>query len=210
MISSIGGNEMSTQSRRRYTLEEYFELELSSEERYEYHDGEAFDLSGDASLAHVQITSNFIFAMHPAARVRGCHVFGSHLRIKVPAAPPYRYADLTACCNVLRCEKIGGVDALVNPSLIVEVLSASTEAYDRGDKFTHYKSIESFTEYLLVAQHRPHVTHYVKGEAGKWTYEEVNELEGSLFLAALDCRLEMRDIYEAVEFPPLVFPPIER
>jgi len=128
---------MSTQPRRRYTLEEYFALELASEERFEYHNGEAFDLSGDANLAHVQITSNLIFALHAAARAHGCHVFGSHLRVKVPAAPPYRYADLTACRGALRCEKIGGIDALVNPSLIVEVLSPSTEAYDRGDKFTH-------------------------------------------------------------------------
>lgn len=201
---------MPTQPHRHYTLEEYFALELASEERYEYHDGVAFDLSYDASLAHIRITSNLIFAIHAAVRAKDCHAYSSNLRIKVPAAPPYRYADLTVCCGKPLGEEIGSVDALVNPSLIIEILSPSTEAYDRGDKFTHYKSIESFGEYLLVAQHRPHATHYVKKEDGAWTYEEVNDLAGALKLATLDCQIEMRDVYEDVEFPPVVLPPLER
>ena len=195
---------------RRYTLEEYFDLELSSEERYEYRDGEAFDLSGDASFAHVQITSNLIFALHAAARKQGCYVFGSNLRIKVPAAPPYRYADLTVCCGAVRCEKVGGVDALINPSLIVETLSPSTEAYDRGDKFTHYKSVESFAEYLLIAQHRPHATHFVRRENGRGMHEEFNDLDASVRLVSLDRDLPLHDVYLDVEFPLPAPPPIER
>jgi len=197
---------MSTQARRRYTLEEYFALELASEERYEYFGGEVFDLSGDSTLAHCQIISNLVLPLGGDPRSRGCHLYLSHLRIKVPAAPPYRYADLTALCEAPRCEIIGGVDALTNPSLIVEVFSPSTEGYDRGDKFTHYKSIDSFTEYLLIAQHRPHATHYVRAETGMWMYEEINDLGGSLRLATLDCQLDLSEVYQDVEFPRSVTP----
>jgi Uma2 family endonuclease len=200
---------MSTEPRRRYTLEEYFDLELASEEKYEYFDGEVFAMSG-GSRDHEQIIANPLFALRTALRGRSCRVYPSNLRVKVPSQPPYRYPDLTALCGEPRFETIGGVDALINPSLIVEVLSPTTEAYDRGDKFTHYKSIESFGEYLLVAQHRPHVTHYVRGEGGVWSYEEVNGLEGSLLIPTPNCRLELRDVYADVEFQPSPPPLPER
>jgi Uma2 family endonuclease len=200
---------VSGQLSRRYTLEEYFELELSSEEKYEYFDGEVFNMSG-GSPAHEQVIVNLIINLGNKLRGRGCRVFPSNLRVKVPSLPPYRYPDLTALCGTPHYEKIGGIDALTNPTLIAEVLSSSTEAYDRGDKFTNYKSIESFGEYVLIAQHRPHVTHYVKGDDGRWAYEEINELDALLVLASLDCRIELRDVYENVEFPPLVPPPLEQ
>lgn len=200
---------MSGQPSRRYTLEEYFELELSSEEKYEYFDGEVFNMSG-GSPAHEQIIVNLIINLGNKLRGRGCRIFSSNLRVKVPSLPPYRYPDLTALCDTPRYEKIGGIEALTNPTLIAEVLSSSTEAYDRGDKFTNYKSIESLGEYVLIAQHRPHVTHYVKGDDGRWAYEEINALDHSLVLASLDCRIELRDVYEDVEFPPLALPPLEQ
>ncbi len=200
---------MSSQPSRRYSLEEYFELELSSEEKYEYFDGEIFNMSG-GSPAHEQVIVNLIVALSNKLRGRGCHVFPSNLRIKVPSAPPYRYPDLSVLCDTPRYEKIGGIEALTNPSLLVEVLSSSTEAYDRGDKFTNYKSIESLSEYLLVAQHRPHITHYSKTDNGRWSYEEVNGLDGSIALVALGRELELREVYEDVEFLPLTLPPLER
>lgn len=80
------------------------------------------------------------------------------------------------------------------------MLSPSTEAYDRGDKFTYYKSIPSFREYLLIAQHRPHITHYVKSDTGKWDYEETNDLSSSSYLPTIDCKLALKDLYAGVEF----------
>ena len=200
---------MSTQPRRRYTLEEYFALELASAEKYEYFDGEVFAMSG-ASPEHEEVIGNLYTVLRQRARERGCRIFLSGLRVKVPSMPPYRYPDLTALCGAPRYERIGGIDALVNPSLIVEVLSPSTEAYDRGDKFTHYKSIESFTEYLLIAQHRPHVTHFVKQANNLWAHEEFNDLDDGLRLATLACELSLRELYEGIEFPPITPPPIER
>jgi Uma2 family endonuclease len=190
---------MSVQIKPRHTLEEYFELELASEERYEYYDGEVFCMSG-VSHNHAQIESNLITVLNNKLRERDCRVFPANMRIKVPAAPPYRYPDLAVVCEKPNYEKIGGIDALTNPVLLVEVLSPSTEAYDRGDKFTYYKSIPSFREYLLVAQHRPHVTHYVRQEGGKWDYEEVNELSSSLHLPTSGCTLALGEVYLDVDF----------
>ena len=128
----------------------------------------------------------------------------------MPSAPPYRYGDTSAVCGQPQFETIGGVDALTNPALIIEVLSKSTEGYDRGDKFTHYKSIPNFQEYLLVAQHRPHVTHLVKQADGSWNQREYNELDAVVKLASLDCDLSLREIYEAVSFAPAEPPPLIR
>jgi hypothetical protein len=109
--------------------------------------------------------------------------------------------DLSVVCEPPRFEEIGGLRALTNPLLIIEILYPSTEAFDRGDKFTYYKSIPSFCEYVLVAQHRPHITHYVKQNDGKWSYEELNGVSNSIFLATLNCALSLNDIYREVEFP---------
>ena len=190
---------MSVRVKPRYTLEEYFELELASEERYEYFNGEVFCMSG-VSPNHAQIESNLITALNNELRKRGCRVFPANIRIKVPAAPPYRYPDLAVVCEKPIYEEIGGIEALTNPVLLVEVLSPSAEAYDRGDKFTYYKSIPSFREYLLVAQHRPHITHYVKQSDDKWDYAETNDLTAGLYLPSVDCTLTLGEVYSDVEF----------
>ncbi|MDQ3259084.1 MAG: Uma2 family endonuclease, partial [Acidobacteriota bacterium] len=95
-----------------------------------------------------------------------------------------------------------GLDLLVNPALIIEILSPSTEAFDRGDKFTFYKSIPSFSEYLLVAQHRPHVTRLVRGDQGLWTHAEFNSLTDIVQCASVPCRLALQVIYRDVDFDP--------
>ncbi len=190
---------MSVQIKPRYTLEEYFKLEKKSEERYEFYNGEVFCMSG-VSPNHAQIETNLITSLNSKLRDRGCRVFPANMRIKVPAAPPYRYPDVVVVCDKPIYEKIGGIDTLTNPMLIIEVLSASTEAYDRGDKFTYYKSIASFREYLLVAQHRPHITHYSKREDGRWSYEEINEIDGHINLQSLNCVLTLAEVYRGVDF----------
>lgn len=191
---------MAANPKRKYTLEEYFDLELSTNERFEYFDGEIFSMSG-VSEQHDQIEGNSYLAIRLGLDGRGCRVFMANMRIKVPSLPPYRYADVSATCEKPVFEKIGGVDVVTNPTLIIEVLSDSTEAYDRGDKFTHYKSILSLKEYLLIAQHRPHITHYVKQNDGSWSYDEVNDLSATIQLPSIDCVLELSEIYRDVTFP---------
>ncbi len=190
---------MSTQLTQHYTLEEYFALELASEEKYEFWNGEVFCMSG-VSLIHSQIESNAIKELRNQLDARGCRVFPANLRIKVPVYPPYRYPDLTAICDKPEIEKLGGLDMLVNPALIVEVLSPSTEGFDRGDKFTYYKSIASFSEYLLIAQHRPHVSQFIKQDNGIWTFMEFNALTDKVQCASVPCLLALSEIYRDVTF----------
>jgi Uma2 family endonuclease len=200
---------MSTQLKRRYTLEEYLEMDRLSEERLEFWHGEIFSMSG-VNQEHAEIEVNIVSTLHSRLRGRECRVFPANMRIKVPNMPPYRYADVSALCGKAQFEKIGGVDALTNPSLIIEILSPSTEGYDRGEKFSHYKSIPSFSEYLLVAQHRPHVTHLVKQTDGAWLHREFNDLNDAVKLETLNCELRLSEIYQNVEFAPTAPPPVVR
>jgi Uma2 family endonuclease len=188
------------QPKKTYSLEEYFELEKSRNEKFEFWDGNVWSMSG-AQYAHNLIVRNLNTELDLRLRDKGCHVLPSDMRIKVPAFPPYRYPDLTALCGTPEIEPIGGIDMLVNPQLIVEVLSDSTEAFDRGDKFSYYKSIESFSEYLLVAQHRPYVTQFIKHGDGFWANFESNDLKDQVELRSVACSLPLALIYRDVSFP---------
>lgn len=194
----------------RYTLEEYFELERTSDEKYEFWNGEIYCMSG-ASEAHDEVETNIISHLKPRIASRKCRVFSSNMRIKVPIAPPYRYGDISALCGEAVFDKIGGVDALTNPNLIIGILSPSTEGYDRGDKFTHYKSIPSFNEYILIAQDRAHVTQiFRRDEDGEWIYRDFQNMDASVHLHSLDCELRLSEIYQNVTFPPPKELPVER
>ncbi len=129
--------------KQKCTLEEYAELEKSSEERLEYFDGNVWSMAG-ASPKHEEIVANTITELKNKLRGKNCRVFGSNLRVKVPIYKPYRYPDVTALCEQPIFEDFYGLEVLVNPGLIVEILSPSTEAFDQSDKFTYYKSIEIY------------------------------------------------------------------
>lgn len=190
---------MTAAPKYKYTLEEYLELDAKSEARLEYWNGEIFDMSG-VSKKHARIEINVTLHLGPRLAQRGCLIFPANLRIKVPSLPPYRYGDLSALCGRDQYVNIGGLDVLTNPALIIEVLSDSTESYDRGDKFTHYKSIPSFCEYLLIAQHRPHVSHYIRQTDDSWLQYEYNALADVVKLTSVECELSLQDIYEHVTF----------
>lgn len=185
-----------------YTLEEYLELDHASEAKIEYWNGHVFTLAG-ASASHNRIQRNVLVTLTNKIRVRKCEIFPSDMRVKVPSYPPYRYPDLSALCGAAEFERLGTQDLLVNPQLLVEILSDSTAEFDRGYKFTYYKSIKSFTEYVLIAQDRPHVSQFVKQADNAWLNYEFNQLEDTFHLTALNCDLALTEIYEAVEFPEL-------
>lgn len=183
-----------------YTLEQYLELDHESEERLEFWDGYIFTLAG-ASNAHDQIQSNVHFHLRTKVQKKQCRVFLSEMRVEVPACSPYCYPDLSALCGKSEFRKLVKQEILTNPQVIVEILSESTANFDRGYKFTYYKSIESFVEYILVAQRRAKVTQYIKQSDNSWLQHEFTELDEVFHLTALDCEMRLNEIYEDVEFP---------
>src|SRR5436309_13402160 len=190
---------MSTNLQENVTLEEYFELDLASDEKLEYWNGNVWSMSG-ASPAHNLIVINTGAEVRAQVIDKGCLIFPSDMSITVPSYPPYRYPDLTALCARPEFERIGGVDVLLNPALIVEVLSPSSEALDRGDKFSYYQSIPTFQEYLLIAQHRPYVSHYWKQEGGLWLLNDSTNLSDVISCNSVPCELSLTAIYRGVDF----------
>lgn len=186
-------------SKRKYTLKEYLELDKSSEEKYEYLDGDVFDMAG-GSPNHARLGFDIGSLFSQKLKGRNCEAFNSDMRIKVPAALPYRYPDVSVVCGEPIFEELNGQEMLVNPVLIVEVLSPSTAAYDLKDKFTAYQSIDSFREYLIVSQDRPHVIQHIRQSKGRWLRIEVEGLDGEVALESVNVTLPLSEIYERVKF----------
>ncbi|MFN7927081.1 MAG: Uma2 family endonuclease [Blastocatellia bacterium] len=156
---------MSALPKRKYTIEEYIELLKNSEERFEYFDGELFSMAGGKKV-HSRISGNVFATLRQRLEGSSCEAWNDDLAIKVPLAPPFRFAEASVVCGEAITEEIQGIDALVNPRVIVEVLSNTTEAYDLNEKFVAYQSIESFCEYLAIAQKHAHVILHTK--QAKW------------------------------------------
>ena len=186
-------------SKRKYTLDEYLELDKNSEEKYEYFDGEIFDMAG-GSPSHARAGGNVYSLFQQRLRGRDCEAFNSDMRVKVPAALPYRYPDVSVVCGEPIFEELNGQEMLVNPVLIVEVLSPSTAAYDLKDKFTAYQSIDSFREYLIVSQDRPHIIQHIRQSKGRWLRIEIEGLDGEVALESVNVTLPLSEIYERVKF----------
>jgi Uma2 family endonuclease len=182
-----------------FTLEEYFALEQASEARWEYWDGEIVCMSG-GSQNHTVIGGNLHFRLRQQVAGGPCRAFTAEMSIWTPTLPPYRYPDASVACGELRFQPIHGVDALINPVLIVEVLSPTTASRDFEAKFTAYKAIATFREYLLIAQDEPRVIHFTRQADGEWAREEVTGLDGTLALDSIGGRLALGDIYEDVKF----------
>lgn len=193
---------MTALPKRRYTLEEYFDLDKNAEGNFEYFDGEIFEMSG-VSPEHATIEVNLISKLNPVAGKRGCRVFPANLRIKVPVLPAYCYPDLSVVCGETVFVEIQGLQCPVNPILIVEVLSESTEFYDRGKNFWQYKAIESFREYLLVSQNDKFITLFQKHNERFWLQSDYVAGE-TLHLNTLNLDLNVDEIYQGVEIKPQI------
>lgn len=190
---------MTAVPKKKYTLEEYLELDKNSEERYEYFDGEVFAMAG-GSPDHARLSGAVYALLEQKLEGRDCEAFNSEMRIRVPTALPYRYPDALVVCGEPIFEEIDGQQMLVNPTLLVEVLSPSTAAYDLVDKFTAYQSIDTFREYLLVSQDRPHVIQHVKQAKRKWLRIEIEGMDSEVTLESIGVTLTLREIYRRVKF----------
>ncbi len=192
---------MSAIPRHKMTMEEFIEFDKNTEGRWEYFEGEVVDMAG-GTLNHNQIASNISRVLGNKLEDKGCRALPGDMRLKVPKALPYRYPDVVVVCSEPVIETIQGLEMLVNPLIIIEVLSPSTKGYDFDLKFTAYQSIESFREYLLIAQDRPHVTQYVRQPDGNWLRSDIEESEGRVKLASAECELTFDEIFRLVNFPP--------
>lgn len=181
-----------------WTPAEYLAWERLQPERHEFFDGEIFAMSG-ASFDHNRIVLNLGGELRSALRHRRCDVTPSDLRVKVPATGLYTYPDLTVVCGEPLFED-GTRDTLLNPIVLVEVLSDSTERYDRGKKFRNYRSITTLREYVLVAQDAVSVERYTRGDDGVWSLHESGAGE-KLVLTSVGCEIAVDEIYLKV-FPP--------
>lgn len=198
---------MSSLAREYYTPEEYLALERNAEYKSEYMDGQLFAMTW-ASRAHNVISGNIFAQLHSQLKGRLCETYMSDMRVKVSESGMYVYPDVVAVCGEPRFEDTY-VDTLVNPGVIIEVLSPSTEAYDRGGKFAQYGNLESLTDYVLVSQDKIRVELYTRyGDSGKqWMLTLISNLGGKLSLTSIGCELSLHDIYENVEFLPQALRP---
>jgi Uma2 family endonuclease len=174
------------------TPEEYLALERSSEIKHEYADGEIFAMSG-GTRAHSLVAGNVLAEVRAALSERDCEVHGSDLRIKIPATGRYVYPDTSVVCGPPQFED-AEEDTLLNPKVIVEVLSKSTEPYDRGDKFENYQSLASLREYVLLSQKKVRVEHYSRQPDGTWVLRVLGAGE-TLDLPSIDCAIPVDRIY---------------
>lgn len=187
---------MSAVRQQTMSVEEYLAFERASEEKHEYLNGEIFLMSG-ASPNHNTIQINIAAALHTQLRQRPCMIYGSDQRVRIPDTGLYTYPDFSVICDPPQFE---GGDTLLNPTLIVEVLSPSTESYDRGRKFQHYRALPSLREYVLIAQDSPHIERYLRQPNDEWLLADATGLDASIELASIGCRLVIADVYERVTF----------
>ncbi len=185
---------------RKQSLEEYLDLLHKSEERLEYFDGEVVSMAG-GKKSHNRATRNISRKLGELLDGKPCEVFDGNQAVKTIKAPPFRFPDASVVCGEAIFEEMRGHDILVNPVLIVEVLSPSTNAFDRDVKFLAYQEIPSFKEYLLVASERAHVIQYIRQAAGGWLRRDVIGLESHVVLESVGALLQLSDIYRMVTFP---------
>jgi Uma2 family endonuclease len=189
---------MNPQLKPRLTPEDYLAIERSAEFKSEYFDGEIFAMAG-ASRAHNSIVLNTGSEIRQHLKNRSCKAYVNDMRVKVSPTGLYTYPDVVVVCGKEQFEDTH-LDTLLNPTLIIEVLSDSTEAYDRGRKFEHYRKLESLAEYVLIAQHRPHIESYRRQPDQHWLLTESAGLESAFRLESIDCELALAEIYDKVEF----------
>jgi Uma2 family endonuclease len=190
---------MATVPKPRYTPEEYLGLERHAEHKSEYFAGEIFATAG-ASRVHNRIAFNIAGALYSQLRGTSCQGFNSDMRVRVKATGLYTYPNIAVACGELLFDDEQG-DTLLNPTLIVEILSPSTEAYDRGDKFAQYRRLESLQEYVLVALDRCGVERFARQPDGQWLLLEAADPSATVHLASISGDLKLAEVYDRVELP---------
>ena len=189
---------MSTLTVTHVTPEEYLAAERLSETKSEYLDGGVFPMPG-ATLNHIRIVLNLSHQLLTQLGDRTCEVLASEIKVMLQDSRKFFYPDIAVVCGELKLYD-DRKDIILNPDLVIEVLSPSTEAFDRGAKFQAYRTIGSLKEYVLVAQDIPLVEQYVRDADGGWKLRESAGLEGTMTLPSVECTLNLAAVYKRVEF----------
>ena len=186
---------------KRITPQEYLIRERQASIKSEFYQGEIFAMGG-GSANHSLIAANFVGEARNSLKGRPCAVFNSDLRVQVQSTGLYTYPDATIVCGELLFDD-DHRDTLLNPTLIVEVLSDSTEKYDRGKKSNHYRQIASLKELILIAQDRSHVERFTRQPNGDWLFHEQKELTADFELKSLGISIAISELYRGVKFEPI-------
>ena len=186
----------------RLTAEEYLRREHDAGERHEFYHGEVFAMAG-GTPDHSLIISNVNRELGNRLKGKPCRVYESNLRIRVPRTTLYTYPDVSVICGERQFDPLDSrKETVLNPTAVVEVLSPSTETWDRGGKFQNYRQIESLLEYVLVSTDKHLVETYVRQPDGTWIFNPTSGREGRAALKSLGVELPLTEIYDGVEFPP--------
>ena len=185
---------MATVQKHRYSITEYLAFDDGSDIKHQFLNGEIFAMTG-ASPTHNLLVGNLVRELGNRLKQRPCLVYPSDLRLRVERTGLHTYPDVTVCCGTPRFDG----NTVLNPLLIVEVLSESTEAYDRGKKFAHYRQIESLRQYLLVNQDARMAELFTWRDDGEWLLEVFDSPDDVISLTSLDCELPLTEIYDKVD-----------
>jgi len=177
---------------------DYLVFERASDVRHEYYDGEVWAMAS-ASREHNLICTNIVRVLGNQLLERPCEIYQSDMRVKIQISTVYTYPDIAIACGDPQFTD-ETVDILLNPTLLIEVLSPSTERHDRGEKFHHYRQIKSLREYCLISQDKARVEVYQLAAENKWLLTEANGLHNNIALASLDCTLSLAEVYRRVAF----------
>ena len=188
----------SAAAKTRLTPEQYLAMERASETKHEYDHGRIIAMAG-ASRGHNLIALNLGSQIRDKLLDRPCEAYASDMRVRIGTSDLYVYPDVVVACGEPRFEH-GDVDTLLNPTLIVEVLSPSTERRDRGRKFHQYRTIDSLQEYVMVSQDEVRIERYTR-RAGEWALSERNQIDTTLQLESIGCEIPLRQVYSKVAFP---------
>ncbi len=190
-----------TLEQRVYTPDEYLELELASETRSEYRNGAIIPMTG-GTPDHNELAINLASLLKSALRGKPYRIFATDQRLWIPNRNLYTYPDVMVVEKPLQLQT-GRTDTVIAPCFIAEVLSRSTRDYDRGEKFSTYRTIESFREYLLIDQYSIHVEHYVKMSANQWLLSEYDDPDVTLPLSIFETNIEIAALYENIDIGDL-------
>jgi Uma2 family endonuclease len=185
-------------AKKTYTVDEYLELEIASDIRNEYRNGEIIPMTG-GTPNHNDISGNLYLLLKPLLKTKGFRVFHADQRLWIPDIKIHTYPDVMVAPKPLEMQD-GRKDTITNPCFIAEVLSRSTQNYDRSEKFAYYRTINTFQEYLLIDQYRVHVEHHVKTAVNQWLFSEYDDPTVTISLKFADVKIQIADLYDNIDF----------